>query len=163
MPEIIIVSIFLLLVCDAVAFWLTKDRTSKLENIIYPITDRISGIQAKLSVSGEECRELIKWSKKAAFWYSMYSNSAAAFTLLGILGTVASLMQMSGMDNLADNFMSALNTTFWGLVFAIASKIADPFISASLERAVDEADYLIHEHDSGKKVSQQCGENGSVI
>lgn len=162
MPELIIVIIFLLLGWDAAAFWFTKDRTSKLENIIYPTTDRVSGIQARLSISGEECKELIRWSKKATFWYSMYSNSAAAFTLLGILGTVASLMQMSGMDNLADNFMSALNTTFWGLIFAIASKIADPFISASLERAVDEADYLIHEHDSGKKGSE-CGEDESGI
>ncbi|MCM1164421.1 MAG: hypothetical protein NC401_00245 [Ruminococcus sp.] len=46
-------------------------------------------------------------------------------------------------------------TTFQGLVCAIGFKIADSFITARLDRALDEADYLVHEHDKEKRVPEE--------
>ena len=65
--------------------------------------------------------------------YSIFINLTAIFPLLGILGTVVSLLPM--VANLADmqqNFFAALTSTFWGLVFAIAFKLLDGFLLASV-------------------------------
>lgn len=63
--------------------------------------------------------------------YSLFVNLTGIFPLLGILGTVISLLGMVGdMTNVQDNFYGALTSTFWGLVFAIIFKFLDGIISA---------------------------------
>ena len=66
--------------------------------------------------------------------YSLFVNLTGIFPLLGILGTVISLLGMVGdMTNVQDNFYGALTSTFWGLVFAIIFKFLDGIISAKIE------------------------------
>ncbi len=65
--------------------------------------------------------------------YSIFINITAVFPLLGILGTVVSLLPM--VANLADmqqNFFAALTSTFWGLVFAILFKLLDGFLLSAV-------------------------------
>ena len=64
----------------------------------------------------------------------LFVNLTGIFPLLGILGTVISLLGMVGdMTNVQDNFYGALTSTFWGLVFAIIFKFLDGIISAKIE------------------------------
>ena len=151
MPEVITVVIILLFAFNIAVFYFAIRTVSRLESIVRPKNDRRVGISAELSISDEESRALLECSGRASGIYALFTNITAVFPLLGILGTVASLMRLSGTDNLSENFSSALVTTFAGLVAAIIFKIMDSFITARLDSALDEADYLIHEHDKEKR------------
>ena len=64
----------------------------------------------------------------------MYVNVTAIFPLLGILGTVLSLLPMvADLSNMQMNFFAALTSTLWGLIFAILFKLLDGFLSARME------------------------------
>ena len=79
--------------------------------------------------------------KRSESLYSVFVNVTAIFPLLGILGTVVSLLPMvADMADMQTNFFAALTSTFWGLVFAILFKLLDGFLSARMEdndKAVD--------------------------
>lgn len=134
-------------------FFLLKNMIKRLENIVYPKSDRRNEVQARLEITDKEIKRLNDISENASFRYTLFSNITAIFPLLGIFGTVYSLMRLSDVDNISANFMSALKTTFWGLIFAIGYKLLDAFVVSKLDRALDEADYLIHKHDEEKRRS----------
>ncbi len=91
-----------------------------------------------------DVKELIETSDCAARWYALYANLTAIFPLLGIFGTVCSLLNLSDLEDMSTSFSIALDTTVWGLIFAMGFKLADSAISSKLDRALDEADYQIH-------------------
>lgn len=153
-PDVISFVILIGCVLNVLVYLAVMKNIARLENTVRPKSDRRNGVMAELKLSDNESRELADCSGRASGAYSLFTNITAVFPLLGILGTVTSLMRLSGTENLSDNFMSALATTFWGLICAIGFKIADSFITARLDRALDEADYLIHEHDKEKRQLQ---------
>lgn len=126
-------------------------KIKNLDRIVHPQSDRRIGMQASMSITDDDCAKLNTCSNIAAFLYTLFANIIAIFPLLGIFGTVWALMKSSGANDLSVNFSMALNTTAAGLVAAIIFKILDSFISSKLDRALDEADYLIHEHDAEKR------------
>lgn len=66
--------------------------------------------------------------------YTLYVNLTGVFPLLGILGTVISLIGMVGSTSgIEGSFFAALTSTFWGLIFAILFKVLDGFISPVLD------------------------------
>lgn len=66
--------------------------------------------------------------------YSVFVNITGIFPLLGILGTVVSLLMIiDDSTSVLGNFYGALTSTFWGLVFAIGFKFADGIVSARIE------------------------------
>lgn len=154
-PDAISVIIGLLCIFNVLVYLAVLKRISRLENAVRPKSDRRNGIMAQLALTDKESSELSDCSGRALGAYALFTNITAVFPLLGILGTVTSLMRLSGTEDLSDNFMSALATTFWGLVCAVGFKIADSFITARLDRALDETDYLIHEHDREKRESHE--------
>ena len=78
--------------------------------------------------------EVVALRKKAESFYAIFANLTAIFPLLGILGTVVSLLPMvAELTDMQQNFFAALTSTFWGLVFAIIFKLLDGFLSARLE------------------------------
>ncbi len=78
--------------------------------------------------------EIVALRKRSESFYAVFSNLTAIFPLLGILGTVVSLLPMvANIANMQQNFFAALTSTFWGLVFAIIFKLLDGFLSARLE------------------------------
>ncbi len=82
----------------------------------------------------KEEEEIISLRKKAEALYAVFINVTAIFPLLGILGTVLSLIPLvSQMAAFETNFFAALTSTFWGLVFAITFKLLDGFLSARME------------------------------
>ena len=67
-------------------------------------------------------------------FYALFVNLTGIFPLLGILGTVVSLLGLvSDMENVTGNFYGALTSTFWGLIFAILFKFLDGVISPEIE------------------------------
>lgn len=140
-------------IINVIMFVWAKIKIKQLDEIVHPKSDRRMGQQADMSITDDDCADLNKASAVASRLYTLYTNITAIFPLLGIFGTVVSLMKLSGTEGIADNFSMALTTTFWGLIFAIIFKILDSFISSTLDRALDEADYLIHEHDNEKRKS----------
>lgn len=77
---------------------------------------------------------VVSLRKKSEAFYSVFANLTAIFPLLGILGTVISLLPMvAEMADMSQNFFAALTSTFWGLVFAIAFKLLDGFLAARIE------------------------------
>jgi len=68
--------------------------------------------------------------------YVGFTNVVAIFPLMGLLGTVISLIPMVGeMDT--DLFFMALTSTFWGIVFAIVFKVFNGFLQATLRTVQD--------------------------
>lgn len=66
--------------------------------------------------------------------YSVFVNITGIFPLLGILGTVVSLLMIiDDSTSVLGNFYGALTSTFWGLVFAIGFKFADGIVSSRIE------------------------------
>ncbi len=79
--------------------------------------------------------------------YTWASNFISAFPLLGMLGTVKSLIGLaSGMTDQSNTleismFFSALTSTAWGMIFAIIFKIGTSSIFAKIE--TDNKEYEI--------------------
>ena len=135
-------------------YWLTRRKIVLLEQTVYPKSNRRDQLQADLALSDKDCELLRDSTSRASMLYSFFANITAVFPLLGILGTVVSLMNLSGTDDISANFSSALLTTFLGLVAAIIFKLMDAGIAPRLERALDESDYLIHQHDKERLSSE---------
>lgn len=122
-----------------------------LGNIVFPSGDRRFGTSYE-KITNHDLKVLSKASNRATFAYTLFANCSAIFPLLGIFGTVCSLMRLSGTDDISASFSIALDTTVWGLVFAMGFKILDSFISPKLDRALDAADYIIHMDDREKRI-----------
>ena len=69
---------------------------------------------------------------------------------MGILGTVAALVKYSN-ETMMENFMVALGTTLLGVFSAILFKSTDAIISGPLDVFIENADYVIQEHDGEKR------------
>lgn len=72
-----------------------------------------------------------------------YVSLTSIFPLLGILGTVIALLNLTDFTNaiVSVNFSLALTSTFWGILFGAISKFGEGFFSAK----IDQYDKLYHE------------------
>ncbi len=68
--------------------------------------------------------------------YSVFEQLIPVFPLLGILGTVAGLIQQLGnVEQMREALALSMSTTFWGLIAAIALKVIDAiFVSKSVNK-----------------------------
>ncbi len=64
-----------------------------------------------------------------------YISLTSIFPLLGILGTVVSLLTLSDFSSAiaSVSFSKALTSTFWGILFGALSKFGEGFFTAKLE------------------------------
>ena len=81
--------------------------------------------------------------------YSLFVNLITIFPLLGMFGTVASLLELNFMDdnallNSRNSFFDALTSTAWGIVFAIIFKVINAFISNHAEDNIEKVSELIN-------------------
>ncbi|MDI9468766.1 MAG: MotA/TolQ/ExbB proton channel family protein [Bacillota bacterium] len=90
-----------------------------------------------LGREGEE--EITRQYRRLGLSYSLYENIAALFPLMGILGTVISLIPMvDALDSETKNlFFAALTSTFWGIVFAIIFKGLNGWLAAEINFCED--------------------------
>ncbi len=89
-------------------------------------------VAAEMSTVDEE--RIVALRKHSEDLYSLFANVTSIFPLLGILGTVVSLLPMvSNLSDMQTNFFAALTSTFWGLVFAILFKFLDGFLASRMD------------------------------
>ena len=89
-------------------------------------------------------KELVKMRERSYGYYTMFTNLASIFPLLGILGTVISLLPMvPGIETMRQNFLVALTSTLWGLVFAIIFKLLDGLLSPRIEDNIKTIDLYL--------------------
>ncbi len=130
--------IFLLAAANAWFFVVTRRRAlslyKKLHLVIFLPIQPLKGGVIKTPGKTFEVETFVKMREEAESVYAIFSNLSAIFPLMGILGTVISLLPMvADMANVETNFFAALTSTFWGLVFAIAFKICDAFLTSRME------------------------------
>lgn len=90
--------------------------------------------EAEFDISEIRETDVITMRDKTGRLYSLFVNLTGIFPLLGILGTVISLLGLvADTTDITGNFYGALTSTFWGLVFAIIFKFLDGMISAKIE------------------------------
>lgn len=140
-------AIILLGIVNGAVFFLARQAITRLRRLVHPLAHY--DFKDRQSYSGNE---LVALSDRAAQLYTVYTNITAVFPLLGIFGTVCSLLGLSGTEDISIHFSTALDTTVWGLIFAIFYKVLDSALSSKLDRALDEADYQIH------KLTQEEGD-----
>ncbi len=78
--------------------------------------------------------------------YSTFTIITSMFPLMGMLGTVASLIPMVSSIGAEDThlFFGALTSTFWGIVFALICKILDTRINYKIEDNEKHLEYLLN-------------------
>ena len=80
------------------------------------------------SITPDTIRKYETEFNKKCSWHGVLVQCIPLFPLLGILGTVAGLMlqiQANGIEAMMDSLNVALDTTFWGLIFAILLKVIE--------------------------------------
>ncbi len=84
-----------------------------------------------------------------ATYVNMLLTIMSVFPLLGILGTIIALLGMVnlGSQEVLINFTTALTSTFWGLVFAIAYKGLTSMLMAQNEQNAENFELLIKRVD----------------
>lgn len=143
--------LILWVICFSTAVW--------IKNRVYPKCNLQYGYIPSEGLDSKQKSKISSASNIVSKFYAWYVNVTAVFPLLGILGTVQSLMGM-GTDNLQEEFGYALVTTFLGLVCAIFFKIMDSVISPKIDNAVEIADYFLRrsEYVESNSAEGECDE-----
>ena len=94
--------------------------------------------------------------------YSIFAASITLYPLLGMFGTVVSLINVGSvdfsqmtesLDAVKSNFFTALTSTAWGIIFAAVLKIFNAaFIEPEVEDDLDRLDEIAEEQRRDKKV-----------
>jgi biopolymer transport protein ExbB len=129
--------IFILAFINFWCFIAVRSVTSKLYKKMY-YTIFVPSHRAHNPQLSEVCdideTDIISLRKRSGVLYNIFSILTSLFTMLGILGTVISLIPMvEDMDVIKANFFVALTSTFWGLVFAVIFKIFDASVSGRID------------------------------
>ena len=97
-------------------------------------------------------QDLLKYREKTNQLYALYTNFTSVFPLLGMFGTVISLIRMGDLigTGVQGAFFSALTSTFWGIVAAIVFKLLDSGISYKIEDNEKHLEYLFNPNKEGR-------------
>lgn len=130
--------IFLLAIVNGIFYHFTKRATDelyrKMHLTVFVPGSHQSQQEAQQALSELREGEVVRMRNLMGRLYSVFVNITGIFPLLGILGTVSSLLNLvQDMSDVQGSFYGALTSTFWGLVFAIAFKLMDGVISAKIE------------------------------
>ena len=130
--------IFIAAVLTGVIYYKLRESADKLYNkmhlTVFVPDGGASGKEAEDDISVIRETDIVTMRNHTGKLYSIFVNLTGIFPLLGILGTVVSLLGLVADDtDVTGNFYGALTSTFWGLIFAIAFKFMDGIISAKIE------------------------------
>lgn len=132
--------IIILAIGAAYLYYRCLTSAQKLTNILMPKGNVALGRKNQdqlnahyhlyLNQAGEH--EILKQRQKANSQYVLFTNVVAIFPLMGLLGTVISLIPMVGSVE-TSLFYTALTSTFWGIIFAIIFKALNGYLQARME------------------------------
>ena len=130
--------IFIAAVLTGVVYYKLRESADKLYNkthlTVFVPDGGASRKEAEDDISDLRETDLVTMRNHTGKLYSVFVNLTGIFPLLGILGTVVSLLGLVADDtDVTSNFYGALTSTFWGLIFAIIFKFMDGIISAKIE------------------------------
>lgn len=130
--------IFLAAIFNGAVYYFLKKNADRLHGMmnhtIYVPHFHLSRAQTNEQVAKLREEDVIALNTTTGKLYSLFINITGIFPLLGILGTVVSLLGLvSDMENVTGNFYGALTSTFWGLIFAILFKFLDGVIAPGIE------------------------------
>ena len=130
--------IFLLAIVNGIFYHFTKRATDelyrKMHLTVFVPGSHQSQQEAQQALSELREGEVVRMRNLMGRLYSVFVNITGIFPLLGILGTVVSLLGLvADNTDVTGNFYGALTSTFWGLVFAIIFKFLDGVISSKIE------------------------------
>ncbi len=130
--------IFIAALFNGFIYYIVRKTSEKLRSMmthkIYVPHFRVSRKETDDEVAALREEEVLEMRDRSGRYYSLFINITAIFPLLGILGTVVSLLGLvSDMSNVTGNFYGALTSTFWGLIFAIIFKFLDGMIAPQIE------------------------------
>lgn len=89
-------------------------------------------------------------------YYSLFTAFNSAFPMLGMLGTIISLLQMIDLSQqqVVLNFTTALTSTLWGLVFALVFKAFDAALSPIVEQNQENIKLMFERIDLATRVEE---------
>lgn len=101
----------------------------------YSVEKLYEHFKVKKNKSKIDLHMLEKLNDRENRLYNIFISITTIFPLMGILGTILSLMRMASFSivEVTSNFLLALTSTFWGLVFAIVCKVFEGMISSKVE------------------------------
>ena len=114
--------------------------------------------EAEREISGLREQDVVAMRNHTGRLYSVFVNLTGIFPLLGILGTVVSLLGLVADDtNVTGNFYGALTSTFWGLVFAIIFKFMDGMVSAKIEDNEKTVELFLTRNYKSREAEEESG------
>ena len=130
--------IFLTAAVTAVVYKMLKRSANKLYKkmhlTVFVPDGGVSKREAERDIKKLREQDVVAMRNHTGKLYSLFVNLTGIFPLLGILGTVVSLLGLvADNTDVTGNFYGALTSTFWGLVFAIIFKFLDGVISSKIE------------------------------
>jgi chemotaxis protein MotA len=141
-------------VINVIIFVYTWQLEKNIKKLFNPTGNSVRKVNPDLGWDNKKISELQKKYQRVINSYTLYTNITAIFPLLGIVGTVAALIkEFDDIEGLTGNFMVALSTTFWGILFAIIFKGIDAMVSGPMEMIIEDANYVIREY--GEKEEQE--------
>ena len=158
--------ILLAAVCNVFAYLNARAKTNrvyyhfnaqdKLVNLSEDVKEAIKGT-AKVERKKLTVNELLEDREQMTRSYAFYCNFTTMFPLLGMLGTVVSLIPMVNLIGTETHgaFFAALTSTFWGIVAALVFKFLDSFVSYKIEDNEKHMEYLLN---PGKRDKQENDE-----
>lgn len=133
------------------ATWLLKNQ---LQPTLYvPIQVLLASFQTP-KAQAIDLHLIKRLRDKEAFYVNLLLTVNSIFPLMGILGTIISLLRMVDISSpeVMMNFTTALTSTFWGLIFAIAFKAVDATVVMDHESNEESFQLLIKRIDTTVKV-----------
>lgn len=144
-----------------------KEANIKLEQslqptIYIPIEQIIKSI-GQTNNSELDLHLLRKLKERETKCYHIFVSITNIFPLMGILGTIISLLRLASFSNdmIMFNFTTALTSTFWGLVCAIIFKAIDGILSPKIAFNEDNFNLLISRIDNYTRTGD-CNETKNI-
>jgi flagellar motor component MotA len=128
---------------------LSNNLNSSLKQVVYlPIKKILDRIMKEDKLSNS-LHELQQKREKENVWHQIYITITGILPLMGILGTVISLLKLIDMnkDLLQINFTAALTSTFWGLTGAIICKALEGVLTPNIENNQESMRILLERID----------------
>ncbi|MCT4542260.1 MAG: MotA/TolQ/ExbB proton channel family protein [Vallitalea sp.] len=127
----------------------TNELEHSLQPTIYIPIEQIITLIKQSNKSELDLHLLRKLKEKETKCYYHFASITNIFPLMGILGTIISLLRLTSFSNdmIMFNFTTALTSTFWGLVCAILFKSIDSTIYPKIALNEDSFNLLLSRID----------------
>lgn len=144
---IIIVTLVNIFVVGRMTRNFSNKAEKQMRKVVYkPIGDIVEKMAVEEKEEKLDLHALKSTIETQHTWYQIFISITSIMPLLGILGTVVSLLGITALEQsvIQANFLTALSSTFWGIVGAIICRVVEGTLTPIVERNQDNFDLLIN-------------------